>query len=221
MSFSEQMSQILTTNNLRFLFDGLKLTLYISFIAIVLSTIFGTILAILRNQRRGPLRFVAGFYIEVVRNIPNLLWIYVIFLIFQIKSTPAGIVSFTVFTTAALAEIIRGGLNGVDQGQKEAARSQGFSNAQIMQYIILPQAFRNVLPAIVSQFVTVIKDTSFLYSVIALQELFGKSYILMGRYAQTAQVFVIYGIVALVYFIVNFCISQFSRWLSRNWAKSY
>ncbi|MBO0469139.1 amino acid ABC transporter permease [Enterococcus sp. DIV0242_7C1] len=211
------MSQLLTGNNLRFLFDGLKLTLYISFISIVLSTIFGTILAVLRNQKKGPLKFLASLYIEIVRNIPNLLWIYVIFLIFKIKSTPAGIVSFTVFTTAALAEIIRGGLNGVDKGQKEAARSQGFSNFQIILYIVLPQAIRNVLPAIVSQFVTVIKDTSFLYSVIALQELFGKSYILMGRYAQTEQVFMIYGLVALMYFVINFSISQFSRWLSRNW----
>lgn len=216
-SYSEQMSQLLTSNNMRFLFEGLKLTLYISFISIILSTIFGTILAILRNQKNGPLKFLASFYIEVVRNIPNLLWIYVIFLIFQLRSTPAGIVSFTVFTTAALAEIIRGGLNGVDKGQKEAARSQGFSNFQIMIYIVLPQAIRNVLPAIVSQFVTVIKDTSFLYSVIALQELFGKSYILMGRYTETGQVFTIYAIVALVYFIINFTISQFSRWLSRNW----
>ncbi|MGX7262708.1 amino acid ABC transporter permease [Enterococcus crotali] len=211
------MSQLLTGNNLRFLFDGLKLTLYISFVSIVLSTIFGTILAVLRNQKSGPLKFLASLYIEIVRNIPNLLWIYVIFLIFKIKSTPAGIVSFTVFTTAALAEIIRGGLNGVDKGQKEAARSQGFSNFQILIYIVLPQAIRNVLPAIVSQFVTVIKDTSFLYSVIALQELFGKSYILMGRYAQTEQVFAIYGLVALMYFVINFSISQFSRWLSRNW----
>ncbi|MGM0217081.1 amino acid ABC transporter permease [Enterococcus sp. AZ126] len=217
MSFSEQMSQLLTGNNLRFLFDGLKLTLYISFVSIVLSTIFGTILAVLRNQKTGPLKFLSSVYIEIVRNIPNLLWIYVIFLIFKIKSTPAGIVSFTVFTTAALAEIIRGGLNGVDKGQKEAARSQGFSNVQILVHIVLPQAIRNVLPAIVSQFVTVIKDTSFLYSVIALQELFGKSYILMGRYAQTGQVFTIYGLVALMYFVINFSISQFSRWLSRNW----
>lgn len=218
---SEQISQIFTANNMKFLFEGLKLTLYISLIAIVLSTIFGTILAICRNQKRGPLKILASIYIEIVRNIPNLLWIYVIFLIFKIKSTPAGIVSFTVFTSAALAEIIRGGLNGVDTGQKEAARSQGFSKFQIICYIVLPQAIRNVLPAIVSQFVTVIKDTSFLYSVIALQELFGKSYILMGRYGQTGQVFTIYGIVALIYFTVNFSISQFSRWLSRNWAKGY
>lgn len=221
MPFSEEMRQLLTANNFQFLFNGLKLTLYISFVSIILSTIFGTILAVLRNQTHGPLKLLASIYVEVVRNIPNLLWIYVIFLIFKIKSTPAGIVSFTVFTTAALAEIIRGGLNGVDKGQIEAARSQGFSNWQILYHIVLPQAIRNVLPAIVSQFVTVIKDTSFLYSVIALQELFGKSYILMGRYAQTGQVFTIYGIVALIYFIINFSISQFSRWLSRNRAKSY
>ncbi|MEO2498299.1 amino acid ABC transporter permease [Enterococcus faecalis] len=204
MPFSEEMRQLLTANNFQFLFNGLKLTLYISFVSIILSTIFGTILAVLRNQTNGPLKLLASIYVEVVRNIPNLLWIYVIFLIFKIKSTPAGIVSFTVFTTAALAEIIRGGLNGVDKGQIEAARSQGFSNWQILYHIVLPQAIRNVLPAIVSQFVTVIKDTSFLYSVIALQELFGKSYILMGRYAQTGQVFTIYGIVALIYFIINF-----------------
>ena len=221
MSFSEQMNQLLTMNNMRFLFDGLLLTLYISLVSIILSTIFGTILAILRNQKHGPFRYLAGFYIEVVRNIPNLLWIYVIFLVFQVKSTPAGIVSFTVFTTAALAEIIRGGLNGVDKGQKEAARSQGFTKLQIIRYVVLPQAIRNVLPAIVSQFVTVIKDTSFLFSVIALQELLGKSYILMGRYSQTEQVFALYGIVALIYFVINFSISQFSRWLSRSWAKGY
>jgi putative glutamine transport system permease protein len=220
MFSSGEMSQLLTANNFRFLFDGLKLTLYISFVAIFLSVLFGSVLAVLRNQKKGPLRFLASLYIEIVRNVPNLLWIYVIFLIFKLRSTPAGIVSFTVFTTAALAEIIRGGLNGVDKGQKEAARSQGFSEGQILIYIILPQAIRNVLPAIVSQFVTVIKDTSFLYSVIALQELFGKSYILMGRYAETGQVFTIYGIVALIYFVINFSISQFSRWLSRNWVKS-
>lgn len=217
MSFSEQMGQLLTANNMIFLLNGLKLTLYISFVAIILSTLFGTILAVLRNQKKGPLKFLASIYIEIVRNIPNLLWIYVIFLVFKIKSTPAGIVSFTVFTTAALAEIIRGGLNGIDKGQKEAAVSQGFNQIQVLVYIVLPQAIRNVLPAIVSQFVTVIKDTSFLYSVIALQELFGKSYILMGRYAQTEQVFAIYGMVSLIYFVINFTISQFSRWLSRNW----
>ncbi len=221
MDFSQQMQQLFTFNNMKFLFSGLLTTLYISGVAIFLSMIFGTLLAIFRNMQKGILKILATIYIEIVRNVPNLLWIFIIFLVFRLKSTPAGIISFTLFTTAALAEIVRGGLNGVSDGQKEAARSQGLKESQIMLYITLPQAFRSMLPAIISQFVTVIKDTSFLWSVLALQEFLGKANILMGRYAQTGQVFMLYGLVAIGYFIINFALSSLSRWLSRNWAKAY
>lgn len=216
MSFMEQMQELFTVNNMVFLLDGLYLTLYISVIAIFLSSIFGTILAIMRNQERGLLKWIATIYIEIVRNVPNILWIFVIFLIFRLKSVDAGVASFTIFTTAALSEIIRGGLNSVAKGEIEAAESQGLANSQIMWHIILPQAIRNMLPAIMSQFVTVIKDTSFLWSVLALQELLGKANILMGRYTATSQVFVLYGLLALIYFVVNFTISQIARKLAKN-----
>ncbi len=208
---------VLNGVNIGFLLQGLWLTLYISLIAIVLSTIFGTILAVMRNGKNPILRLIASIYIEFVRNVPNLLWIFIIFLVFQLKSTTAGITAFTVFTTAALAEIIRGGLNGVDEGQTEAGLSQGFTSFQILVLIVLPQAVRKMLPAIISQFVTVIKDTSFLYSVIALQELFGKSQILMASYFQPAQILTLYVLVAAVYFIINFAISSFSRHLAKRW----
>ena len=214
------MSDIFKASNLSFLLQGLGLTLYISFVAIVLSTIFGTILAVMRNGKNPILRILASIYIEFVRNVPNLLWIFIIFLVFQVKSVPAGIISFTVFTSAALAEIIRGGLNAVDHGQTEAGLSQGFTTFQIFTIIVFPQAIRKMLPAIISQFVTVIKDTSFLYSVIALQELFGKSQILMGRYFEPEQVFTLYGLVALTYFVINFMISSLSRRLAKRWEKS-
>lgn len=214
------MSDIFKASNLSFLLQGLGLTLYISFVAIVLSTIFGTILAVMRNGKNLILRILASIYIEFVRNVPNLLWIFIIFLVFQVKSVPAGIISFTVFTSAALAEIIRGGLNAVDHGQTEAGLSQGFTTFQIFTIIVFPQAIRKMLPAIISQFVTVIKDTSFLYSVIALQELFGKSQILMGRYFEPEQVFTLYGLVALTYFVINFIISSLSRRLAKRWEKS-
>lgn len=217
MSFQEQVMQLFTYNNMKFLLNGLGLTLYISLIAIVLSTIFGTVLAIWRARSSTLLKWLAIIYIEVVRNVPNILWIFVIFLIFRLKSVEAGIVSFTVFTTAAMAEIIRGGLNSVNTGEVEAAESQGLKSYQIMWHIILPQAFRNMLPSIISQFVTVIKDTSFLYSVLALQELLGKANILMGRYSTTNQVFMLYGLLALIYFAVNFSISSFSRHLEKSW----
>ena len=216
MSSMEQMQELFTVNNMVFLLEGLYLTLYISVIAIFLSSIFGTILAIMRNQERGILKWIATIYIEIVRNVPNILWIFVIFLIFRLKSVDAGIASFTIFTTAALAEIIRGGLNSVAKGEIEAAESQGLTNTQIMWHIILPQAIRNMLPAIMSQFVTVIKDTSFLWSVLALQELLGKANILMGRYTATSQVFVLYGLLAFIYFVVNFTISQIAQKLAKN-----
>ena len=207
----ENILKVLTANNLLFILKGLWLTLQISFISIVLSTIFGTILAVMRNGKNKLLKLIASIYIEFVRNVPNLLWIFTIFLVFQIKSTPAGIISFTVFTSAALAEIIRGGLNAIDPGQTEAGLSQGFTQFQILRFIILPQAIRKMLPAIISQFVTVIKDTSLLYSVIALQELFGSAQILMGRYFEAEQVFALYLLVAAIYFLINFAISSFSR----------
>lgn len=216
----ENILKVLTANNLLFILKGLWLTLQISFISIVLSTIFGTILAVMRNGKNKLLKLIASIYIEFVRNVPNLLWIFTIFLVFQIKSTPAGIISFTVFTSAALAEIIRGGLNAIDPGQTEAGLSQGFTQFQILRYIILPQAIRKMLPAIISQFVTVIKDTSLLYSVIALQELFGSAQILMGSYFEAEQVFALYLLVAAIYFLINFAISSFSRKLSQRWAQA-
>lgn len=220
MSLLEQAGQVFTWTNMKFLLEGLGMTLFISVLAIFFSTIFGTILAVMRNSKSKLLNIISSIYIEVVRNIPNLLWIFVVFLIFQMKSIPAGVTSFTIFTSAALAEIIRGGLNGVPDGQVEAGKSQGFTEYQILTIIVLPQAIRKMLPAIISQFVTVIKDTSFLYSAIALQEFYGSSQILMGKYYQAGQVFMIYGILALTYFFINFLISQYSRKLSRSWASS-
>ena len=212
--------EVLSPTYLTFLLNGLGLTLYLSAIIIVLSTLLGTILAVMRNGKNAPLRWIASIYIEFVRNVPNLLWIFTIFLVFQLKSTQAGLTAFTVFTSAALAEIIRGGLNSIDTGQTEAGLSQGFTQFQILIYIILPQAIRKMLPSIISQFVTVIKDTSLLYSVIALQELFGASQILMGRNFETTAVFTLYVVIALVYFAINFAISSFSRYLAKSWASS-
>jgi putative glutamine transport system permease protein len=201
-----------------FILEGLKTTLYISALSIALSLVFGTALGVMRSLTRGIPQKLAAVYIEIVRNIPNLLWIFVIFIVFRLKSIQAGVVSFTIFTSAAMGEIVRGGLNSVGKGQWEAARSQGFNFLQILLYVVLPQALRNMVPAIVSQFVTVIKDTSLLWSVVAIQELTGKVTILMGRYYQVDQVFILYAILAVIYFVVNFAISQLARMLHKRWA---
>ena len=212
--------ELIKPSTFQLLWSGLILTVSISSIAVILSILFGIVLAIMRNGKNVFFKWLSTIYIEFVRNVPNLLWIFTVFLVFQIKSTPAGILSFTIFTSAAMAEIIRGGLNAVGKGQIEAGLAQGFTQLQIMLYIILPQALRKMLPAIISQIVTVIKDTSFLYSVIALQELFGSSQILMGRYFEAEQVFGLYLLIALIYFSINFAISSLSRYVAKSWASS-
>ena len=212
------MSQLATFSNVAFLFEGLKLTMFIAGVSIALSAVFGIALGTARNSHNGPLKFISGAYIEIVRNIPNLLWIYAVFLIIRLKSVAAGVFSFTLFSSAAVGEIVRGGLNSIDHGLIEAAKSQGFNSFQTLIYIVLPIAMRRVLPTLASQLITMVKDTSFLWSVVAIQELTGKATILMGRYYRADQVFILFGALALVYFIINFGISIIIRKLQEMWA---
>jgi len=199
-------SQVFNQANLLFLLNGMKLTLIIALISIVLSIFFGTILAILRNFSNGILGKVATVYIEVFRNTPLLLWILSIRFLVPIPPMYSGILSFTLFTSAVMAEILRGGMNSVSDGQYEAAYSQGFSKLQTLKYIILPQSFRSCIPTFLSQSVTVIKDTSFLW-VVGIEEFTGKGMIIMGSFKSSYQVFLLFGALAATYFIINFTIS--------------
>lgn len=200
------MDAVFNQANLLFLIDGLKLTLIIAISSIILSLIFGTILAILRSYSKGFLGKIATLYIEIYRNTPNLLWILAIRFLVPIRPMYSGILAFTLFTSAVMAEIIRGGMNSVNNGQYETAYSQGFSKFQTLKYIVLPQSFRRCIPTFLSQAVTVIKDTSFLYAV-GIEEFTGKGMIIMGSFATSTQVFLLFGILAVTYFIINFAIS--------------
>ena len=202
---------LFTWQNLWFLLQGLGLTLLISALAIVFSIVIGSLLAIMRMSGKKPLVAVAVAYIEVFKNTPLLLWIMFTFFVAKLPPLAAAILAFTLFTSASLAEIIRGGLASVNPGQYEAARSQGFSVEQMYGLIIMPQALRNMVPALLSQFITTIKDTSYLWGAMALQELLGRGMILMNTYNSTVQIFEIFGILALVYFLVCFSLSQAVR----------
>lgn len=212
---------LFTWVNLRFLLEGLGLTLLISVVAIHCSVVLGVVISVLRTSNVRALRAVASVYIEVFKNTPLLLWIMFTFFVAQLPPIGAAVVAFSLFTGASVAEIIRGGLASVPRGQYEAAKSQGFSVVQLYALIILPQALRSMVPSLLSQFVTTIKDTSYLWSAIALQELMGRGMILMNSLNSTAQIFAIFGAMAVLYFLVCFALSQLVRAYQRHLRRAH
>jgi putative glutamine transport system permease protein len=160
-AWSDAIHRVFAPKILLFLLQGLKNTMYIAVVTILLSLVFGTVLGLMRSGKLKPLRALAAVYIETVRNVP--LTLFIIGMRFMTKLPPleSGIAAMTVFTSAVVAEIVRGGLNGVHPGQWEAAHSQGFGYIGAMLFVILPQALRRIRSPLTSQFVTTIKDTSF------------------------------------------------------------
>lgn len=210
--------EILSPDNLRFILSGFATTIYISVLAIVFSVVLGTLLALVKQYCRGslrPLSWLVSAYIEVFRCTPNLLW--VLFIYFTVRGSDVFVsaLAFTVFTSAVIAEIVRGGLNSIPRSQFEAARSQGFGFFRTMQLIILPQTFRTIVPALFSQCTTVIKDSSFLAQ-INVAELLYQTRIVMARSSGLGQTMLLYGFVFLLYFVLDFGISLVVRAYQRR-----
>jgi len=197
--------------------QGLLLTLQIAGISIALSFVIGTVLGAMRYSGLPVISHIAATYIEVVRNLPQLLLILVSYFVLGLPAMWAAVIGLTIYTAAIIAEVIRGGLNSVMTGQWEAARSQGFSYLQAMRYIVLPPAVVKMIPPIVSQFVTVIKDSSFAMAIGAYELMF-KGTILAAKYWKPEQIITIYLVISLIYFAINFTISQIARGLQRKWS---
>jgi polar amino acid transport system permease protein len=154
---------------------GALVTLELSFFGVALGTVLGVLFALMRISRWWPVKFLASTYIEIIRGTPMLVQIFIIhygLTGFGINLPPfiSGVVALTINSSAYMAEVFRAGIEAIDKGQTEAARSLGLSRGMALRYIVLPQAFRNMLPAIGNEFIIIIKDSS-LISVIGIAEL--------------------------------------------------
>jgi aspartate/glutamate/glutamine transport system permease protein len=199
---------------LTFLAGGLGVTLELAAIAIAISFVAGIVLALARLSPWRALRIVATLYIEGMRALPLLLVIFFAYFalprIIGMKLDPftAGAIALSAFTAALVAEIVRAGILAVPKGLLEAAASQGLSQAQILRIVTLPIAVRQMMPALVAQFVTLLKDTS-LTAVIGILELTRRGQIVFAQ--PPFQPIPVFALLALIYFTANFGLAQVGR----------
>lgn len=193
----------------RFLLGGLANTLRAALLAMALAIVVGTVMALARLARHAPLRWLATLYVEFFRAVPLLLLIYFADIglpRYGVRLAPLWflVMALTVYNGAVLGEIFRAGILSLDRGQSEAAYAVGLGYWQAMFSVVIPQAARRMLPAIVSQLVTLLKDTSLGY-IIVYPELLRLARRTGSAYGNTLQAYVV---VALVYFLVNFALSR-------------
>lgn len=210
--------EALTWTNLLFLLKGLMVTLEVAFLSILISFVVGVVLGTIRYAKTPVANQIAYFYIETIRNSPLLLLIYFAFFALpqvgiKMEIMAASVFALSIFTSALIAEIVRGGLQSIEKGQIEAARSQGFTYLQTLIYIVLPQGLKRMIPPLVSQFITLLKDTSFCM-IIGLQELTTSGKIVFGQNVNF--VMPILTVVAVLYFIINYGLSLASKRLEKK-----
>lgn len=200
-----------------FLLDGFKGTFMISVVSGVLSLVLGLVFMLFRISHVLVLRMFARIYIDFFRGVPSLLLIYFCFLV--IPQYGLKLPSFWMMTlpiacaaSAVLAEVFRSGVNAVPKGQKEAAQALGFTRMQVMYKVVLPQAIRYVVPALISQLVVVVKDTTVAY-VVSYPDLLQNARVLITNYDALVSV---YFVVAIIYVGINWMMNNLSLWYARR-----
>lgn len=202
----------------QFLAEGLWVTVQIGATALVISLIAAVPLAMGRLALPRPLRWMVAAWVELVRATPVLALILGITLFMPkdwLSPMWSATLALTIYTSAVLAEILRAGILSIPRGEVDAARSLGLSYPKTMRLVVLPQAFSRMMPALVSQMITLIKDTS-LASIAAVSELAGYARSTHSFYGNPAET---YFVVACIYFVINYTLSRVARRLEQRRAK--
>jgi len=193
----------------QFILKGLLFSLELTAVASMGGLFFGTLLALMRLSDSRVLRTVAASYVNGMRSIPLvmvILWFYLLIPVFIGKSIGAewsAFITFVAFEAAFFCEIMRAGIESVSKGQRMAAQALGMSYAQSMQLIVLPQAFRNMVPVLLTQTIVLFQDTSLVYAIGAYDLL--KGFVTAGRiYGRPEEVYLL---AAVVYFVLCFGLS--------------
>ena len=215
---------IFANNWVIILTEYMSKTLLLAAIAVIIGTVIGALLALANMGKIKPLKWIVVAFIEFVRGTPALLQVYVFYFCLPmffpqmnrmdpiISAFICAAVALTFNSAAYVSEIIRSGIEAVDKGQTEAARSLGLSSAATMTKIVMPQAVKNILPALGNEFITVVKETSLAATFFAGELMtFYKEYVGFTHDALPAFI-----VVGLVYFVTNFILSKLMGRLERR-----
>jgi polar amino acid transport system permease protein len=198
------------------LVNGLGTTIFVTFFAILLGVVLGTLTALLRQSRHRIPYAIGTFYVELIRGTPlmvQLLIIYfVVFGALDIDKSLASIMAFGLNSGAYIAEIIRAGIQAVPSGQMEAARSLGLPYRKAMRLVILPQAVKNILPALGNEFVVLLKETSIIGYIGGNDLMRASVQIRSATYDATAPLIV----TAIIYLIITFSLSNLISYFERR-----
>jgi glutamate/aspartate transport system permease protein len=208
-------------NNLHFLAEGMQTTLILTVIAIGGGLVLGTLLALARLAPFKPLAFVAGSYVNFFRSMPLILvifWFY--FLVPHIVGRPVGgfysvLVAFVMFEAAYYCEIMRAGIQSVRKNQIYAGQALGLTYAQNMRYVVLPQAFRNMVPILMTQAIILFQDTSLVY-VVGIKDFLVSADLVANRENRILEMFTF---VAVVYFVICLSGSLLVKRLQRKFSQ--
>ena len=205
----------------KYILEGLLNTVVMAFFAVIIGIILGLIVSIIRNdyevnKKHKILNFISKMYVEIIRGTPVILQLmiiyYVIFKSVNINIILVGIIAFGINSGAYVSEIIRSGIKSIDKGQMEAGLSLGLKYKQVMKLIVLPEAFKNILPSLGNEFITLLKETS-VGAYIGIIELTKSGDIIASR---TYDYFFPLIIVALVYLILTLSLSKIVNAMERR-----
>lgn len=220
--------KVFTPENILYLGKGALISLGIAALSLLIGLIFGVLGASAKRSRFFILRLIGNVYVEVIRGTPMLLQILMLFSVvpsiytaftgevLRINTYLIGIIALSINSGAYSTELIRSGINGVDKGQWEACETLGLSRWQTMKLVILPQAFKRIIPPVISEFITLIKDSSLISCVGAVELL--KSAQVIG--VQYFEVMSPYCLAAVFYLIMTLSISYLGRYIERKLAIS-
>ncbi|MFK8079443.1 MAG: amino acid ABC transporter permease [Granulosicoccus sp.] len=207
-------------SSLPFLAQGLGLSLWLTFLAIIGGIVLGTLLALARLSGFAPLSLIAAGYVNLIRSVPLILvifWFY--FLVPLALGRPIGsfysaLIAFVLFEAAYYSEIMRAGIQSVRKGQVYAGQSTGLNYWQIQRFIVLPQAFRNMIPILVTQGIILFQDTSLVF-VVSLRDFMTASSIVARTEGRLVEMYLF---AAVVYFVICFAGSLYVRRLNARMA---